>query len=232
MKVAPARTRATRWGALTARQRSCADSISLNAMASPAAREPGALGDLGPVPDRGEGRLDRVRRAQVHPVLARVVEERQQLLRIVGDLRGGLGELRAVGGTRRPSPRRGHAACPRRPRSPPGPSSPPGARTSAARPARCAVLWNQQRPSLACGNTSRSPFQKPSAPSPTASTGARIPRRAQSRSRSAHDSADSRYPSASAMSSLRPSARTPIITSRHSLCSSSRMFTWIPSAHR
>jgi hypothetical protein len=43
MKVAPARTRATRWGALTARQRSCADSISLNAMASPAAREPGPL---------------------------------------------------------------------------------------------------------------------------------------------------------------------------------------------
>ena len=55
-----------------------------------------------------------------------------------------------------------------------------------------AVLWNQQRPSLACGNTSRSPFQNPSAPSPTASTGARMPRRAQSRSRSAHDSADSR----------------------------------------
>ena len=30
-------------GALTARQRSCADSMSLNAMASPAAREPGPL---------------------------------------------------------------------------------------------------------------------------------------------------------------------------------------------
>jgi hypothetical protein len=43
MKVAPARTRATRWGAFTARQRSCAASISLNAMASPAAREPGHL---------------------------------------------------------------------------------------------------------------------------------------------------------------------------------------------
>jgi hypothetical protein len=43
MKVAPARTRATRWGALTARQRSCADSISLNAIASPAAREPGPV---------------------------------------------------------------------------------------------------------------------------------------------------------------------------------------------
>jgi hypothetical protein len=43
--------------------------------------------------------------------------------------------------------------------------------------------------------------------------------------------ADSRYPSARAMSSLRPSARTPIITSRHSLCSSSRMLRWMPSAH-
>jgi hypothetical protein len=34
--------------------------------------------------------------------------------------------------------------------------------------------------------------QNPSAPSPTASTGADIPRRTQSRSRSAHDSTDSR----------------------------------------
>jgi hypothetical protein len=41
MNVAPARTRATRWGALTARQRSCAASMSLNAMARPAARDPG-----------------------------------------------------------------------------------------------------------------------------------------------------------------------------------------------
>ena len=41
--VAPARTRATRCGPLTARQRSWAASISLNAMASPAAREPGPL---------------------------------------------------------------------------------------------------------------------------------------------------------------------------------------------
>src|SRR5260370_21093630 len=43
MKVAPARTRATRWGALTARQRSWADSMSLKAMASLAARDPGPL---------------------------------------------------------------------------------------------------------------------------------------------------------------------------------------------
>jgi hypothetical protein len=39
-----------------------------------------------------------------------------------------------------------------------------------------------------------------------------MPRRLQSRSRSAHDSLDSRCPSASAINSLRPSARTPIIT--------------------
>src|ERR1041385_307642 len=43
VKVAPARTRATRWGAFTARQRSCAAWMSLNAIASPAAREPGPL---------------------------------------------------------------------------------------------------------------------------------------------------------------------------------------------
>ncbi len=41
--TAPARTSATRWGALTARHRVCADSMSLNAIATPAAR--GALGD-------------------------------------------------------------------------------------------------------------------------------------------------------------------------------------------
>ncbi len=41
MNVAPARTRATRWGALTARQRSWAASTSLKAMARPAVRLPG-----------------------------------------------------------------------------------------------------------------------------------------------------------------------------------------------
>jgi hypothetical protein len=34
----------------------------------------------------------------VDPVLARVVVERQQFLQVVGDLRDGFGELRAVGG--------------------------------------------------------------------------------------------------------------------------------------
>src|SRR3954447_19271201 len=41
MNVARARTRATRWGAFTARQRSWAAVISLNAMARPAAFDPG-----------------------------------------------------------------------------------------------------------------------------------------------------------------------------------------------
>ena len=62
------------------------------------------------------------------------------------------------------------------------------------------------------GNTSGSAFQNPSAPSTTAGTGARMPRRLQSRSRSAHDSLDSWNPSAKAISSVRPSARTPSIT--------------------
>src|SRR5262249_17705483 len=42
-KMAPARPRATGWGALTARHRCCADSMSLNALARPAARLPGPL---------------------------------------------------------------------------------------------------------------------------------------------------------------------------------------------
>jgi hypothetical protein len=42
-KIVPARTTATRWGALTALQRCSADSISSNAMARPAALDPGPL---------------------------------------------------------------------------------------------------------------------------------------------------------------------------------------------
>src|SRR3979411_103431 len=42
-KRAPAQTRATRWGAFTARHLAWADSMSLNAIATRAAREPGPL---------------------------------------------------------------------------------------------------------------------------------------------------------------------------------------------
>ncbi len=44
-----------------------------------------------------------IRGAQMHPVLGRVVEERQQLVRIVGDLRDRLGELHPVGPRNWPS---------------------------------------------------------------------------------------------------------------------------------
>jgi hypothetical protein len=43
LNTAPARTSATRWGALTARHRVCGDSMSLNVSATPAARETGTL---------------------------------------------------------------------------------------------------------------------------------------------------------------------------------------------
>jgi hypothetical protein len=46
----------------------------------------------------GEGALDRVCGAQMHPVLGRVVREREQLVEVVGDLRDGFGVLGAVRG--------------------------------------------------------------------------------------------------------------------------------------
>jgi hypothetical protein len=95
--VAPARASATRCGALTVRQWSCADSVRLTAMASPAARDPGPCGDLGPVPDGGESGLDRGGGARVHPVPGGVVVERQQLVQVTGDLRGCLREFGGVG---------------------------------------------------------------------------------------------------------------------------------------
>jgi hypothetical protein len=55
-----------------------------------------------------------------------------------------------------------------------------------------ATLCTQHRWARVAGNTSRNAPQNPKAPSPTARTGARIPRRLRSRSRSAHDSVDSR----------------------------------------
>ncbi|MCP2203905.1 hypothetical protein LX90_007633 [Lentzea flava] len=81
------------------------------------------------------------------------------------------------------------------------------------------------------GKTSRN-APEPQRPVASREYRGRVPRRAQSRSRSAHASVDSRYPPARATSSLRLSARVPIMTSRLSLCASRRMLTWIPSVHR
>jgi hypothetical protein len=86
------------------------------------------------------------------------------------------------------------------------------------------------RPELVSGKTSPRAAQNPSAPSPTASTGARIPRRLASRSRSAHDRLTPGIRSARMISSLRPSARTASRTSRHSRSSSRRMLTCTPCA--
>jgi hypothetical protein len=56
-----------------------------------------------------------------------------------------------------------------------------GGRTWGSADTTFAILWNQHRCSRVVGNTSRSADQNPSAPSPTARTGARRPRRLQSR---------------------------------------------------
>src|SRR5664280_1120346 len=95
-KVAPARTRATRCGALTARQRRWAASMSLNAIASPAPREPGPLVTL--VPCRTVAKVDSmgVRGSQMDPMVGRVVVELQQHVQLAGDLLHGLGKLGAV----------------------------------------------------------------------------------------------------------------------------------------
>jgi hypothetical protein len=60
-----------------------------------------ALGDLGAQPHGREGRLDRVGRLEVDPVLGREVEERQQAVEVVADLVGGLGPLRSDSASKR-----------------------------------------------------------------------------------------------------------------------------------
>jgi hypothetical protein len=82
----------------------------------------GSFGDLGAVADRGERRLDGVRGAEMDPVLGREVEEREQLVEIVGDLRDGFAELGAVGELERRDRAAGVVAGPRRSGSRPGPS--------------------------------------------------------------------------------------------------------------
>src|SRR6478609_5897119 len=91
-KVAPARTRATRWGAFTARHLDCAASMSLNAIARPAAREPGPLVTL--LRCLTVAKVDSIGLVvrRLDPMLGRVVVELEQDIQVVGDLRGGLGE--------------------------------------------------------------------------------------------------------------------------------------------
>jgi hypothetical protein len=165
--AAPALTRAT--GAARSRRASVPQrprSTSTPSRAWPPASRP--LGELAPQTHCRESTLDAIRHVQMGPMLRWVVVERRQHVGVVDDLRGGLRELRAV------------VSFERSDRSPRLVGVDFG---SAARTFAC--LWNQQRCSFVCGKTSRSASQKPSAPPPTARIGARIPRRQQSRSRSA-----------------------------------------------
>src|SRR5215212_8336667 len=194
----------------------------------PAAR---SLGHAGPQPDRGEGRLDWVAGLEVHPVLGWEVEEAQQLLGVVDDLGHRLGPLGAVVAGERLDRPLSMVAVGRIPDSARALRAP--ACTAAGRqPSTLASLWTQSRCWRVAGKTSRRAAHNPRAPSPTATTGARIPRRRRSRSSSAHDSVDSRSPSETATSSLVPSARTPTITNQHRWACSKRTRKWSPSAQR
>jgi len=131
-------------------------------------------------------------------VLGGVVIELQEHVEVLGDLRGGCGPLGAVGVGERMGGGLGVLAV-----------FAPGWADLGSALSTLAILWNQHRCSRVSGNTSRTAAQKPSAPSPMASTRAAMPRRLHERSKSAHDWVDSRWPSSSVISSLVPSARTP-----------------------
>src|SRR4051812_22360915 len=70
--------------------------MSLNAMANPAARDPGPLVTLLPWRTVANVLPNGVRGPQVDPVLGGEVVERQQLVDVVGDLPDGFAELRPV----------------------------------------------------------------------------------------------------------------------------------------
>src|SRR4030095_12398220 len=122
-------------------------------------------------------------------MLSGEVEEAQQFLGIVGDLGHRLGPLDAVVASEPLEARWGGARW--------GASR---ISASARRAPACtalgkaastlAVLWTQSRWWRVAGNTSRKAAHNPSPPSPTATTGARMPRRRRSRGSSAHDSVD------------------------------------------
>ena len=191
-----------------------------------------ALGDPLPEPDGGEGRLDRVGGAQVDPVLGGVVVERQQHVEVVGDLRDGLGPLGAVVGLERLGRLAGRGPCPRRCRSPPARPSRPGAPTWAARQGRC-QLRGTSSAARGCRGTPRAapsrtpaPRHRPRAPAP-ASRGACSRAAGRPTTRLTRGTRRPARPAPCV-----PSARTPIITSRHTLSCSRRTLRWIPSTHR
>ena len=83
---------------MTACQRVCADSMSLKAIATPAALEPGPL--VTRCRNLTVAKVDSlgVSSSEVDPVLGRVVVERQQHVDVLGDLGDRLGPLGAIVG--------------------------------------------------------------------------------------------------------------------------------------
>jgi hypothetical protein len=127
----------------------------------------------------------------MHPVFGGEIVEREQLVEVVGDLRDGLDDLAPKASLNAATARRAWSRSSAFQISARAFFAPGWADFGSA-DNTLPILWNQQRCSRVVGNTSRNAVQNPSAPSPAARTGARIPRRAQSRSRSAHDPVDSR----------------------------------------
>jgi hypothetical protein len=180
---------------------------------------------------RGEGRLDGICRAQVDPMLGGVVVEREQNVEVLGDLRRGLGPLGAVVGLERLG-------------GPDGVVLVLGVVDLRQRRLRTRMRRLRQRGEHVGLDVEPTPLllgvgedlaQRLPEPQGSVTDGQdRRPhaQRLQSRSRSAHDSLDSRNPSETAMTSFFPSARTPIITSRHTFSCSRRTLRWIPSTRQ
>jgi len=224
VKVAPARTSATRWGVLTARQRPWAAWMSLNAIASPAARLPGPRVTL--------VRCRTVAKVDSGSWCAGGSSARPGSRRTRAAPRCRPRPSRPPWGTSRRRRRRTpgwpavHGLCLRHPRSLRGACARRAARTSAWRTGRCqpcgtssAAARCRGRPRAAHPRTParRRPRRAPGPASPDAWHHEQV-------GPGLH-----RLPVAvsEGESSLRPSARTPISTSRHNVASSSRMLTRI-----
>src|SRR3954469_11891996 len=174
------------------------------------------------MPDGGEHAFDRMGSPEVVPVLGREVEEGEELLPVPLQAGDGLRVLRPVllhervereGGCR-PVGRTGDLV-----------QVPLDLRRHGIRHRveDVTTLCTQQRWWQVDGNTSSRAFQKPRAPSPTASSGATAsPRAFKSTSSSRQLWALSRVPTWKPTSSFLPSGVAPITTSMHSAVGSMR----------
>jgi len=160
-------------------------------------------------------------------VLGREVVEGEQHVEVLGDLRARLGPLRAVGSGERPRGGLGVLAV-------------LGVVDLGEGGLGVLVQRGEHVADLVATSTtareSRETRRAAHARTPARRRRRRAPgrscrRRLHERSSSAQDSVDSRCPSSRAISSFVPSARTPTMTSRHTLSWVKRTLRWIPSTH-